>query len=116
LLSLILWPILIPSYGIVGAAAGALAAQALPTLYYMHATHRRLLGLPWERFLREAAAPLVLPTAALLFVAYLGRGAAWTWPGFIAVNAAAGGLYLLLLWRALPDEDLRSAARWLGKA
>ena len=116
LISLILWPVLIPRWGIAGAAAGAFAAQALSTLYYMHSTHRRLLGLPWSRFLREAAAPLTLPTGALLAVAWLGRSAAWTWPGFIGVNAAAGGAYALLLWRTLPKEDLSSARRWLRKA
>jgi O-antigen/teichoic acid export membrane protein len=116
LLSLILWPILIPRWGIVGAAAGALAAQALPTLFYLDATHRRLLGLPWGRFLREVAAPLTAPTVVLILIAWLGRSAAWTWPGFILVNAAASLAYAGLLWRALPDEDRRAAARWLKRA
>ncbi len=113
LLSLILWPLLIPRFGIVGAAAGALAAQALPTLYYMHATHKRLLGLEWGRFLKEAVMPLVLPTAALIFVAWLGRGLAWTWRGFLIVNMAASLTYLGFAWKALPAEDVQSALRWL---
>jgi O-antigen/teichoic acid export membrane protein len=115
LLSLMLWPVLIPRYGINGAAAGALAAQALPTIFYLDATHRRLLGLPWGRFLREVLAPLVLPTGVLILIAWLGRSAAWTWPGFIGVNAAAGAAYAGLLWRALPDEDRHAAARWLKR-
>jgi O-antigen/teichoic acid export membrane protein len=115
LLSLALWPFLIPRFGINGAAAGALVAQALPTLFYLDATHRRLLGLPWARFLREVAAPLFPPTAVLILIAWLGRGAAWTWPGFVAVNAAAGLAYAGLVWRALPDEDRLAAARWLKR-
>ena len=115
LLSLALWPVLIPRFGIAGAAAGALVAQALPTVFYLDATHRRLLGLPWSRFLREVAAPLVAPTAVLILIAWLGRSAAWTWPGFVAVNAAASTAYAGLLWRALPDEDRQAAARWLKR-
>jgi O-antigen/teichoic acid export membrane protein len=115
LLSLLLWPVLIPRWGIAGAAAGGLIAQALPTLYYMDATHRRLLGLPWGRFLRESAAPLALPTGALLAVAWVGRSSAWTWPGFIAVNAAAGGAYAALLWATSSEEDARSVKRWLAR-
>lgn len=116
LLSLALWPVLIPRYGIVGAAAGAFVAQALPTLYFLDATHRRLIHLDWGRFTREVLGPLAAPTAALIFIAWALRGWAWTWPGFIAVNAAAGLVYLGLLWRALPPEDLRAVFRWLGKA
>jgi O-antigen/teichoic acid export membrane protein len=115
LLSLALWPILIPRWGIAGAAAGALVAQALPALFYLDATHRCLLGLSWARFLREVAAPLAAPTAALIFIAWMGRSVAWTWPGFVAVNAAASAAYAALLWRVLPDEDRQAAARWLKR-
>ena len=115
LLSLALWPILIPRYGIAGAAAGALVAQALPTLFYLDAAHRRLLGLPWARFLREVVAPLVAPTSVLIFIAWLGRSAAWTWHGFIAVNAAASAAYAGLAWRAIPAEDRHAAVRWIKR-
>ncbi|MFI5351021.1 MAG: lipopolysaccharide biosynthesis protein [Elusimicrobiota bacterium] len=112
LLSLALWPVLIPRYGIAGAAAGALAAQALPTVFYLDATHRRLLGLSWPRFLREVVSPLAAPIAALILIAWLGRGYSWTWPGFIATVAAAGAAYAALLWKTLPDEDRGDALRW----
>jgi len=115
LLSLALWPFLIPRWGISGAAAGALVAQALPTIIYINATHRRLLGLSWERFAREALAPLAAPTSVLLALAWFARGLAWTWPGFIGVNAAAGAAYAGLLWRALPEEDRGAARRWLER-
>jgi O-antigen/teichoic acid export membrane protein len=116
LISLALWPFLIPRWGIVGAAAGALAAQSLPTLFYLDATHRRLLGLGWGRFLRATALPLTAPGAALLAIAWAGRAYAWTWPGFFAVSAVSGLVYLALLWPALPAEDKRAARRWLERA
>jgi O-antigen/teichoic acid export membrane protein len=116
LICLALWPVLIPRWGIAGAAAGALAAQAVATLYFMDATHRHLVHLPWGRFLREIAAPLALPTGALVLIAWLLRGWAWTWPGFLAVIAAAGLAYLALIWRALPEDDTRGVVRWFRKA
>lgn len=115
LVSLALWPILIPRWGIAGAAAGALAAQALATLYFTGAT-LHLVHLSWGRFAREVLGPLTPPTAALVLIAWLFRGWAWTWTGFIAINAAAGLAYLALLWRALPQEDTRGVIRWLGRA
>lgn len=116
LLSLALWPVLIPRWGIAGAAAGALVAQALATVYFLDAIHRHLVHLPWGRFLSEVLVPLLPPTSALILVAWLFRGCAWTWPGFIAVNAAAGLAYLGLLWRMLPEEDTRGVLRWFAKA
>ncbi|NNN07109.1 MAG: lipopolysaccharide biosynthesis protein [Elusimicrobia bacterium] len=116
LLSLALWPVLIPRWGIAGAAAGSLAAQASAALFYLDAAHRRLLGLSWGRFLREAAAPVVLPAAALLALAWAGRGLAWTWPGFIGVGAGAGAAYAVLLWPSLPREDRRTAVRLIKRA
>ncbi|HXS99146.1 MAG TPA: lipopolysaccharide biosynthesis protein [Elusimicrobiota bacterium] len=116
LICLALWPFLIPRWGIAGAAAGALVAQAAATLYFLDATHRHLIQLSWGRFLREIAGPLVPPTGALVLVAWLLRGWAWTWPGFLAVNAAAGLAYLGLAWRALPEEDTRGVIRWFAKA
>ncbi|MFI5346114.1 MAG: lipopolysaccharide biosynthesis protein [Elusimicrobiota bacterium] len=116
LVSLALWPFLIPHWGIAGAAAGAFVAQALATLYFMDATHRHLIHMPWSRFAREVLGPLTPATGALIFIAWLFRAFAWTWPGFIAVNAAAGLCYLGLLWRTLPHEDTRGVIKWLGKA
>lgn len=115
LLSLALWPVLIPRYGIAGAAAGALVAQALPTIYFLHQAHRLLLDLTWDRFAHAVVFPLAGPSAALLAVAWLGRPWAWTWPGFLAVCAAASTAYAGLLWRVIPEEDRRSAVRWLGR-
>lgn len=115
LMSLTLWPVLIPRFGIAGAAAGTLIAQALPTLFYLDAVHRKILGLSWGRFMKEVVAPLTLPAAVLVFIAWLGREAAWTWAGFVSVNAVAGLAYAGLLWRALPDEDRQAAARWLKR-
>jgi O-antigen/teichoic acid export membrane protein len=116
LLSLALWPFLIPRWGIAGAAAGALVAQAVATLYFLDATHRHLVHLSWGRFLGEIVGPLVPATGSLVLIAWVFRGRAWTWPGFLAVNAAAGSAYLALLWRALPEEDTRGVIRWFGRA
>lgn len=115
LISLALWPVLIPRWGIAGAAAGALVAQAVATLYFLHATHRHLIHLAWGRFLREIVGPLVPPTGVLVLIAWLCRAWAWTWPGFLAVNAAAGAAYLALAWRALPEEDTRGVIRWFQR-
>ncbi|HAZ07737.1 MAG TPA: hypothetical protein DCZ01_04255 [Elusimicrobia bacterium] len=115
LLSLALWPVLIPRYGIAGAAAGALVAQAAATAYFLHQAHHRLLGLSWDRFARAVVFPCVGPTAVLLGVAWLGRPLAWTWTGFLMVCAAAAAAYASVLWRILPEEDRLAATRWLER-
>ena len=46
-------------------------------------------------------------------VAWAGRGLAWTWPGFIALNAAAAATYVVLLRRTMPAEDWEAVTRWL---
>ncbi len=114
LAGLALWPLLIPRWGIAGAAAGALAAQALSTIYFLESAHRGLLGLGWGRFLREVGAPLAPALAAMLIAAWLGRALAWGWGGFFSVSAAAGAVYAALLWVFLPQED-RLSARGLLK-
>jgi O-antigen/teichoic acid export membrane protein len=114
LLSLILWWVLIPRYGIAGAAAGALVAQAAAAAYFLHQAHRKLLSLSWDRFAHAVIFPCSGPTAVILVVAWLGRPAAWTWAGFLAVNAAATAAYGLAMWRILPEDDRRAAWRALG--
>lgn len=115
LMCLALWPVLIPRYGIAGAAAGSLLAQALPTLYFLHRAHSRLLGLTWDRFAHAVVFPLSLPMGALLVIAWLGRSSSWTWAGFLLTCAAASTAYVGLLWRVLPTEDRNAASLWLKR-
>jgi O-antigen/teichoic acid export membrane protein len=114
LMSLALWPFLIPRWGILGASVGAVVAQVIPTILYLDATHRTLIQLSWKKFSEEAVMPLIVPTAVLLIIAWVGRPWAWSWPGFLCVNALAGGAYAALTYRALPVDDRNAAARWLG--
>ena len=105
LTSLALWSVLVPRWGILGAAAGALGAQAVPALVYVHEAHDRFLKLSWERFAREVLWPIALPTLVLLCCAWAGRPLAWTWPGFLSVCAVSSAAYAALAWRTLPPSD-----------
>lgn len=105
LLSLTLWPVLIPRWGLVGAAAGALLAQACATLLLLTIVHGRILGLSLSRYAREALAPAALGAVPLLLLAWPLRTRISGWGSFVALVAACCAAYAVTAWRLLPEED-----------
>ena len=113
--SLILWPILIPRFGIFGAALGTLTAQALPNLVFLHAINR-FLHLPWKRFMKEGLAPAAMAGAALLVVVFPLHAFVGGWISMIGLSAAGGTLYAGILWLSLPALDRDFIVRWVSRA
>ena len=107
LICLALWPWMIPRWGLLGAAMGGLAAQAVSTALFVSFVHSRLLHLSWPRFARETLTPALAGSAVLLALAWPLRVRVTGWFSFFALCAAAGALYTIVFWRLLPEEDRR---------
>ncbi len=105
LICLALWPLLIPKWGLLGAAAGGLAAQAVSSTAFVAAVHSRLLHLSWLRFAREALLPAACGVAAMSVLAWPLRTRVTGWADFLALCAASGATYTYVFWRLLPRED-----------
>lgn len=107
LICLALWPWMIPRWGLLGAAAGALIAQSVSTALFVSIVHSRLLHLGWGRFASETMLPAGAGTAVLLLLAWPLRVRVTGWISFFALCAAAGACYTIVFWRLLPLEDRR---------
>ena len=112
--SLVLWPILIPRLGILGAALTTLVAQIVPAAFYLRAIHG-LLDLPWRRYARESLGPGILASAALAALLYPLHHLAAGWIRLIGLSAAGLALYAAVIWACLPvlDRDFIRAWRQL---
>jgi O-antigen/teichoic acid export membrane protein len=111
LLSLTLWPVLIPRYGLVGAAGGALLAQAAATALLLSVVHGRILRLSLGRFIREALAPAAVAALPLLALAWPLRTRISGWATFLCLVALCCAAYSAAAWRLLPAEDRDFLAR-----
>ncbi|HVE12586.1 MAG TPA: oligosaccharide flippase family protein [Elusimicrobiota bacterium] len=111
--SLAAWGLLIPRFGILGAAAGALAAQAVPALAYLRAVHGRVLGLPARRFAVEALAAPALSGAAALALLLPLHHLADSWPRLALAAAAGVCAAAAVSWALAPSEDRELALRFL---
>lgn len=105
---LILFGLLVPSYGLIGAALSALGASVLSTPVYLSQV-RRSVGVPASVFVRAAAHPVVAALAMVGLVRWVLP--AWTpqmnstesigWLiGGITLGIFAYGAAVLLLWLA----------------
>ncbi len=111
LTSLALWPVLIPRFGIVGAALGTFTAQLLPSLFALTAVNR-LLRLSWAAFLAQALGPALVSGSVLMAIVLPVHQLASSWAGMIGLSAAGGAAYLTALWLCLPDLDRDFLKRW----
>ena len=100
------WPLLIPRFGIVGAAGGSLAAEILCAPLFIHEVHRRFLDLGWTTFLKESCVRPAIAGACLLALGLSVHTRADTWPKLILSGAAGSTLYLAVGYRLL-DADAR---------
>jgi O-antigen/teichoic acid export membrane protein len=111
LLSLVLWPVLIPRFGIVGAAGGTMAAQALPIVFTLGVVHR-LLRLSWREYAWRALGPALTGGAVLLALLLPVHQLAGSWAGMTALSGAGCAVYALTAWLCLPDLDRDFLRRW----
>jgi len=112
---IILWPILIPRYGITGAALGFCAAQTLTGIPYCLFITRRLFGMSAFDF---ASRILMRPLAAgaiLLALLWPFRMQAYGWTGLIGLSAIGSLIYYGLTFKILAAEEREMALMFLGK-
>ncbi len=107
-ISLVAWTLLIGRYRLLGVALGSLLAQALPTGFYLAATHRGLLRLSWSRFVNESLVRPFLCAALLLAVVFPFHQLATSWPRLFGLAAAGLAVYAACGWLAMDpgDKDL----------
>lgn len=105
--SLALWFMLIPRFGILGAALSFLASQALSASVQLWFLHDRLLRLGWSRFLTDACLKPALLAVALLAGLMVLHAQADTWLRLGTVAAAGTALYYGagLLWLDTEDKE-----------
>ncbi|MFH1724563.1 MAG: polysaccharide biosynthesis C-terminal domain-containing protein [Elusimicrobiota bacterium] len=99
------WVLLIPRYGIVGAALSFALAQILVNIPWVLFISARFFGMSPLEYLRKV---LLRPLAAgvvLMALVWPLRSVAWRWPGLIALAAAAAAVYYLVGLRLLGREE-----------
>lgn len=99
----LLWAVLVPRFGILGAAAGTLGANLIATAGYTHAINRGL-GLTWENWLK-AAEPAAIAGSALVACVFPLHHLAGSWTSLIAMGIAGAAVYALVFWLRLPALD-----------
>lgn len=99
------WLVLIPRLGILGAALGALAAQALPGCVYIVLVHRRFLSLPLGRFAAEGLLAPAASAALTLAVLLPFHDRAGTWTSLAAFAAGGLAVYYASTWLLMSGED-----------
>ncbi len=109
--SLALWPLLIPRFGILGSALGSLCAQIVPVAFYLKRLNG-LLGLSWRRYFEEALGPAALAGAALAVVVFPLHHLIGGWLSLIGLSAAGLSVYAVVLWSRLPLLDRDLIRRW----
>jgi O-antigen/teichoic acid export membrane protein len=101
----VLWWALIPVWGLMGAAAGSLAAQALATAIIAGYVHYRVVHLSAETWAAETLGPAFAGALALFAVVWPLRTHVTGWPGFAALCVLGCAVYTVVAWRLLPVED-----------
>jgi len=101
----VLWWALIPRWGLIGAAGGTVAAQAVATAIIVWYVHRRILHLSAGRFVVEVLGPAAIGSACLFAAVWPLRTRVTGWPSFVALCALGSAVYTVMAWRLLPVED-----------
>lgn len=109
------WLILLPRYGIIGAASGALLAEILCAPFFVGYVHKRFLAINWKTFFSEVCARPVIAGAGLAVLGMVVHGRAGTWPRFIACGVIGGALYLAIGYRLLEPEAKALLSDWLRR-
>lgn len=103
----VLWPVLIPRFGIVGAALGMLGAEAVVSPIFLWRINRSAMKVGWWEYLKEACYRPAVAGLALAGLGYAVHGYIWGWLGLFATGAAGLALYWAVAY-ALLDPDARA--------
>src|SRR6185369_4667804 len=112
---LVSWLLLIPRYGISGAAGGTLLSEALCAPFFVGHVHRRFLGLDWGTFFAQSCARPAIAGACLLALGLSVHAQAATWPRLIFAGAAGGSLYFLVAFLLLDRDTKAVLLDWLKR-
>jgi O-antigen/teichoic acid export membrane protein len=107
---LALWLLLIPRWGMAGAALAFLLAQCLGAPPFVGYVHKRLLGVTWGVYWRESCMRPALAAGVLAAFGLLTHAWVASWPSFLAYGAFSMALYYGVGYRLL-DADARAALR-----
>ncbi len=99
--------VLIPPFGVAGAAAGYLVTQILLAPGFV-ATASRMVGVSWRELLRRAYGPALWPLGGAVFVLALWRQPAQSVGDLILALACAGAVFLSLAPFFLLDKTERT--------
>jgi len=108
----VLWSLLIPSYGMVGAAWSFAAAGGLNALALLAWINGRLLDVPWRRFAASLARPLLL-SSGLAAVCFALRNSLKGWIVLGLYGAFAYACFLVLAYFLALDPEEKSRVREL---
>jgi len=93
---LLLWTILIPRLGIVGAAWGFFLASSLVYVPFLLIVNRDLFGMSWREYLEEVCMRPFAAGAGLTVVLWLIHGRLYTWSSFLFTGALCATVYFSL--------------------
>lgn len=108
LINLVLFLLLIPPFGIVGAAAGFLGAQMIVIPWFIHRVNLAL-GTGWRDLVRRAYAPVLAATACGCLVVVALRPLVGSLPSLVLVGGAGLLAYLMAAAVLILDQRERSA-------
>jgi O-antigen/teichoic acid export membrane protein len=109
----IFWAILIPHYGIAGAALGSMLAQLVCAPAFIGYVHRRFLAIDWKTYLSEVFFRPVIAGSVLAILGLAIHANATTWPRLFAFGAVGSVLYLGAGYRLLEPEAKSLFWDWL---
>ncbi len=112
LVVLLLWPLVIPRWGILGAAAGLLAAEWLVVPVFLTFVHRRHLGLTWAEFLDQGCRRPFLSALVLAAVSLAFHGQVQGWAGLLCFGGAGLALYWGAGYAVMEENDRRILRDW----
>jgi O-antigen/teichoic acid export membrane protein len=104
LVSLAAWFVLVPRFGILGAAAGTLLAHAALAAYCLNWA-RELSGLGFGRYLREAVLAPMAAAAAMALLIFPWHGQVGNWLELAALSLAGLAVFAGLAARFMAAED-----------
>lgn len=103
-LLIVLWVLWIPRWGILGAAAGLAVAEWTATPLFIGFVHRRLLGLGWWQFWKEACWRPAITGLALALCGLAVHGSIDSW-FLLFLHAGVGSAVYLALGYLLLEPD-----------
>lgn len=113
-LSLIAWRLLIPKFGLVGAAWGAVVAQAIPALLYAALAHRRIIGLSVRDYVREALLVPGLSAVLTLAAVFPLHAAADGWGEIALLSIFGAAVFYVSTAFLMNREDRQVLRRYLS--